>query len=98
MKQCQISFAMWHFTCTAMVLWIASRPPFNLFVPVHLPFVQMIPLCIFFAGFLVLGNLSLAFNSIGFYQYVPVLPLFLFLRSLHLKQGLALTEAPDSQR
>ncbi|CAL3970572.1 unnamed protein product, partial [Diplocarpon coronariae] len=37
------SFAMWHFTCTTIVLWIASRPCFNLFVPVRLPFLQMIP-------------------------------------------------------
>ena len=71
LKNMQISFAMWHFTCTSIVLWIASRRPFNLFVPVRLPFVQMIPLCSFFAGFLILGNLSLAYNSIGFYQYVP---------------------------
>lgn len=65
----QITFAMWHFTCTSIVLWIASRSPFNLFVPVRLPFWQMIPLCSFFAGFLILGNLSLAYNSVGFYQY-----------------------------
>lgn len=70
LKKMQISFAMWHFTCTTVVLWIASRSPFNLFVPVRLPFLQMIPLCSFFAGFLILGNLSLAYNSIGFYQYV----------------------------
>jgi solute carrier family 35 protein E3 len=31
----------------------------------------MVPLCSFFAGFLILGNLSLAYNSVGFYQYVP---------------------------
>ena len=66
----QITFAMWHFTCTAGTLWLASRAPFNLFVPVRLPFLQMIPLCSFFAGFLILGNLSLAYNSVGFYQYV----------------------------
>jgi hypothetical protein len=70
LKSMQITFAMWHFTCTSIVLYIASRSPFNLFVPVRLPFMQMIPLCSFFAGFLILGNLSLAYNSIGFYQYV----------------------------
>jgi hypothetical protein len=69
----QITFAMWHFTCTSIVLYIASRSPFNLFVPVRLPFWQMIPLCSFFAGFLILGNLSLAYNSVGFYQYVSLL-------------------------
>ena len=70
LKQMQICFAMWHFSCTSIVLWIASRRPFNLFVPVRLPFLQMIPLCSFFAGFLILGNLSLAYNSVGFYQFV----------------------------
>ncbi|KAI9051917.1 hypothetical protein LZ554_004173 [Drepanopeziza brunnea f. sp. 'monogermtubi'] len=73
LKLMQISFAMWHFTCTTIVLGIASRPPFNLFVPVRLPFLQMIPLCSFFAGFLILGNLSLAFNSIGFYQLAKIM-------------------------
>ncbi len=72
LKKMQISFAMWHFTCTSIVLWIASRSPFNLFVPTRLPLAQMIPLCSFFAGFLILGNLSLAYNSIGFYQYVSI--------------------------
>jgi solute carrier family 35, member E3 len=70
LKNCQISYAMWHFTCTSIVLWLATRRPFKLFVPVRLPFLQMIPLCSFFAGFLILGNLSLAYNSIGFYQWV----------------------------
>ncbi|EKD12655.1 uncharacterized protein L3040_005240 [Drepanopeziza brunnea f. sp. 'multigermtubi'] len=73
LKLMQISFAMWHFTCTTIVLGIASRAPFNLFVPVRLPFLQMIPLCSFFAGFLILGNLSLAYNSIGFYQLAKIM-------------------------
>ncbi|KAE8449522.1 hypothetical protein EG329_008131 [Mollisiaceae sp. DMI_Dod_QoI] len=73
LKNMQISFAMWHFTCTSIVLWLASRSPFNLFVPVRLPFLQMLPLCAFFAGFLVLGNLSLAYNSIGFYQLAKIM-------------------------
>jgi solute carrier family 35 protein E3 len=76
LKNMQISFAMWHFTCTSIVLYIASRSPFNLFVPVRLPFLQMIPLCSFFAGFLILGNLSLAYNSIGFYQYVVYVAMY----------------------
>ncbi|KAG4436869.1 hypothetical protein IFR05_007632 [Cadophora sp. M221] len=73
LKNMQITFAMWHFTCTTIVLWIASRSPFNLFVPVRLPFIQMIPLCSFFAGFLILGNLSLAYNSVGFYQLAKIM-------------------------
>ncbi|TAQ91096.1 hypothetical protein B7494_g517 [Chlorociboria aeruginascens] len=73
LKNMQITFAMWHFACTSIVLWIASRSPFNLFIPVRLPFLQMIPLCSFFAGFLILGNLSLAYNSVGFYQLAKIM-------------------------
>jgi solute carrier family 35 protein E3 len=36
----------------------------------------MIPLCSFFAGFLILGNLSLAYNSVGFYQYVNFVAMY----------------------
>jgi len=44
----------------------------------------MIPLCALFAGFLVLGNLSLTYNSVGFYQLAkimttPCVALFQFL-------------------
>ena len=69
----QITFAMWHFACTSLVLWIASQKPFHLFEPIRLPFLKMIPLCSFFAGFLILGNLSLAFNSVEFYQLTKVM-------------------------
>ncbi|KAI9834379.1 MAG: hypothetical protein M1819_002990 [Sarea resinae] len=81
LKQMQISFAMWHFACTAAVLWIASHRPFNLFTPVRLPFFQMIPLCSFFAGFLILNNLSLTFNTVGFYQLAKIMttPCVVFL-------------------
>src|SRR5579862_7047010 len=68
-----VSFAMWHFTCTAALLWIASHRPFNLFQPVRLPVAKMIPICSFFAGFLILNNLSLAFNSVGFYQLAKIM-------------------------
>ena len=88
LKNCQISYAMWHFTCTSVVLWLATRSPFKLFVPVRLPFLQMIPLCSFFAGFLILGNLSLAYNSIGFYQWV-------LKDEYHLELA---NNPPDSQR
>ncbi|KAH8776133.1 triose-phosphate transporter family-domain-containing protein [Hyaloscypha finlandica] len=92
LKHAQVSFAMWHFTCTSIVLWIASRRPFNLFVPVRLPFLQMIPLCSFFAGFLILGNLSLAYNSIGFYQLAKILttPCVALLQYLYLGKSVTL--------
>lgn len=87
----QISFAMWHFTCTSIVLYIASKPPFNLFVPIRLPFLQMLPLCSFFAGFLILGNLSLAYNSIGFYQLAKIMttPCVALLQYIYLGKSIS---------
>ncbi|KAI9684413.1 MAG: hypothetical protein M1829_002223 [Trizodia sp. TS-e1964] len=84
LRSMQISFAMWHFLCTAIVLWIASHKPFRLFEPVRLPFLKMIPLCTFFAGFLILNNLSLAYNSVGFYQLAKIMttPCVVFLNYL----------------
>ncbi|CAG8977281.1 hypothetical protein HYALB_00010901 [Hymenoscyphus albidus] len=92
LRKLQISFAMWHFTCTTIVLWIASRSPFSLFVPVRLPFFQMIPLCGFFAGFLILGNLSLALNSIGFYQLAKIMttPSVALLQYFFLRKSITL--------
>ncbi|KAM3087760.1 hypothetical protein ACMFMG_001833 [Clarireedia jacksonii] len=91
LKKMQISFAMWHFTCTTIVLWIASRSPFNLFVPIRLPFLQMIPLCSFFAGFLILGNLSLTFNSVGFYQLAKIMttPCVALLQFIFLQKSVS---------
>ncbi|KAG9247550.1 triose-phosphate transporter family-domain-containing protein [Calycina marina] len=87
----QISFAMWHFTCTTIVLYIASNSPFRLFIPVRLPFLQMIPLCSFFAGFLVLGNMSLAYNSVAFYQLAKIMttPCVALLQYLFLKKSVS---------
>ena len=64
---------MWHFACTAIVLYTASRKPFSLFEPVRINFIKMLPLCCFFTGFLVLNNLSLTFNSVGFYQMAKIM-------------------------
>ncbi|KAI9840934.1 MAG: hypothetical protein M1837_001113 [Sclerophora amabilis] len=73
LRKMQMSFATWHFTCTALVLWVACHRPFHLFEPVRLPVIRMLPLCCFFAGFLVLNNLSLAYNSVGFYQLAKIM-------------------------
>ena len=64
---------MWHFLCTFLVLYIATLRPFSLFPAVRLPILQMLPISAFFAGFLLLGNLSLAFNTVGFYQLAKVM-------------------------
>jgi len=90
LKKMQISFAMYHFACTGLVLGIASQSHFRLFVPIRLPFIQMIPLCSLFAGFLVLGNLSLAYNSVGFYQLAKIMttPCVALLQYLLLKTSI----------
>ena len=73
LAHCQISIAMWHFLCTFLVLYLATLRPFSLFPAVRLPILQMLPISAFFAGFLLLGNLSLAFNTVGFYQLAKVM-------------------------
>jgi solute carrier family 35 protein E3 len=64
---------MWHFATTALVLFVASRSPFRLFKPVRLNPWDMLPVCAFFAGYVVLGNLSLTYNDVGFYQLAKVM-------------------------
>jgi solute carrier family 35 protein E3 len=82
---------MWHFTCTSIVLYIASKPPFKLFVPIRLPSLQLLPLCSFFAGFLILGNLSLTYNSIGFYQLAKIMttPCVALLQYIYLGKSIS---------
>jgi drug/metabolite transporter (DMT)-like permease len=64
---------MWHFTATGLVLLISTLHPFRAFKAVKLNVWNMMPVCAFFAGYVVLGNLSLTFNSIGFYQLSKVM-------------------------
>jgi len=64
---------MWHFTATGLVLFISTRAPFRAFKAIRLNPWQMLPVCAFFAGYVVLGNLSLTLNSIGFYQLSKVM-------------------------
>ena len=71
--RCQTFIAAWHFTCTFLVLYAATRSPFKFFKPVRVPLKQMLPTSAFFVGFLVLGNISLAFNTVGFYQLAKVM-------------------------
>ena len=73
LRNCQILIAMWHFAATAVVLYIATRLPFDLFKAVWLPFWHTLPISAFFAGFLLLGNLSLALNTVGFYQLAKIM-------------------------
>lgn len=71
LKSCQLMVVMWHFTATALALYISTK--FRAFKAVRLNPWDMLPVCAFFAGYVVLGNLSLTFNSIGFYQLSKVM-------------------------
>jgi len=73
LKACQVMVVMWHFTATTLVLFISTLRPFHAFKAVRLNIWNMLPVCGFFAGYVVLGNLSLTFNSIGFYQLSKVM-------------------------
>lgn len=72
-KKCQLMVVMWHFTATGLVLFVSTLGPFRAFKAVRLNPLHMLPVCGFFAGYVVLGNLSLTFNSIGFYQLSKVM-------------------------
>ncbi|KAF2790063.1 TPT-domain-containing protein [Melanomma pulvis-pyrius CBS 109.77] len=73
LKACQLMVVMWHFTATGLVLFISTRGPFRAFKAIRLNPWDMLPVCAFFAGYVVLGNLSLTYNSIGFYQLSKVM-------------------------
>ncbi|KAF1957492.1 TPT-domain-containing protein [Byssothecium circinans] len=73
LKTCQLMVVMWHFATTAVVLFVASRAPFRAFKAVRLNPWDMLPVCAFFAGYVVLGNLSLTYNDVGFYQLAKVM-------------------------
>ena len=60
-----------HFLVTSIALSLLARLGF--FHPKPLPVTAVIPLAASFCGFVVLTNLSLQFNSVGFYQMVKVM-------------------------
>lgn len=69
----QSTFAAFHFSVTALTLYIASRPSVGMFTPSRASFISMIPLGLAMCLNVVLPNLSLAFSSVAFYQIVRVL-------------------------
>ncbi|KAF2750318.1 TPT-domain-containing protein [Sporormia fimetaria CBS 119925] len=73
LKSCQLMVVMWHFAATGLVLFVSTKSPFRAFKSVRLNPWNMLPVCAFFAGYVVLGNLSLTHNSIGFYQLSKVM-------------------------
>lgn len=63
-----------HFIVTFLGLVLCARA--GMFEVKPLRIRQMLPLCISFCGFVVLNNLSLQYNSVGFYQVCVTLPVF----------------------
>ncbi|OQU96123.1 hypothetical protein CLAIMM_02252 [Cladophialophora immunda] len=72
-RKFQIGTAAWHFTATSVLLYIATLKPFSFFKPVRLAVRDVLPLSTLFLGFLVLGNLSLALNTVSFYQLAKIM-------------------------
>lgn len=72
-RQCQCTFASFHFFVTAATLYILSRPIFGLFVPMHLRIRTMIPLAVAMCLNIILMNVSLAISTITFYQIARIL-------------------------
>lgn len=73
LRKSQILIAIWHFAATFLVLLSATYRKWRLFTAVRLPILKVLPLSAFFAGFLILNNLSLANNPVGFYQLSKIL-------------------------
>jgi len=80
LKHCQFSTTTYHFLTTFVLLYLASAPPgliANWYKPVFtirwLPIRSILPICILFASFLVLGNFSLTYNSVSFFQLAKIL-------------------------
>jgi len=69
-----------HFCVTALGLWICARV--GVFQAKSLPFKEVFLLSLSFCGFVVLTNLSLQLNSVGFYQVAKTLttPVIMFIQ------------------
>ena len=98
-KQIPVAFTAFHFAVTGIALYVFSLPRINLFEPKFISPIKMLPLCLSFAGFVILTNLSLAYNSVAFYQMAKVLTtptiviinLLIYHKQITLNIGLALS-------
>ncbi|KAK1144752.1 hypothetical protein N8T08_004763 [Aspergillus melleus] len=72
-RNCQISFAAYHFFVTGATLWVASRPWCGLFVPKEVNIRQMLPLSAAMGVQVILQNLGLANSSVMFHQLARLL-------------------------
>ncbi|KAF2136334.1 uncharacterized protein K452DRAFT_259224 [Aplosporella prunicola CBS 121167] len=95
MHDAQVLFTIWHFACTAAVLWLASRAPFRAFKPVRLPVRKILPICVLFTAYVILGNMSLSYNTIGFYQLAKVMttPVVVLITFVMFKTPISMSKA-----
>ncbi|CAJ1007638.1 putative Triose-phosphate Transporter family [Leishmania naiffi] len=75
-----------HFLITTLGLFICRM--MGVFEPKRVPVAKILPLCLGFCGFVTLTNLSLIFNSIGFYQLTKVLttPMLVVIQTLYYQK------------
>lgn len=86
-----------HFAITTLGLFACHMT--GVFEPKRIEVLKIIPLCLSFCGFVALTNMSLVYNTVGFYQLIKVLttPLLVIIQSLFyqktfsIKVKLALT-------
>lgn len=70
-----------HFAITTLGLFCCHMA--GVFEPKKIEIMKIIPLCLSFCGFVALTNLSLVYNTIGFYQLIKVLttPLLVIIQT-----------------
>jgi solute carrier family 35 protein E3 len=73
LKNCQLSFASFHFFVTWLTLHTLSRPKFAYFAPRRASIKDLIPLSVAMCLNVILPNLSLAYSSVTFYQIARIL-------------------------
>ncbi|KAL8984344.1 MAG: hypothetical protein Q9205_001670 [Flavoplaca limonia] len=72
-KQCQVSFASFHFFVTALTLFVLSRPRLAMFTPEPVRIKTLLPLAVAMSLNVILPNASLQFSSVTFYQLARIL-------------------------
>ena len=69
----QTSFASFHFACTTLTLYLASRRSVGMFLPRRAGLLEILPLAAAMCFNVILPNLSLAYSSVTFYQIARIL-------------------------
>jgi solute carrier family 35 protein E3 len=76
LKDFQLATAVYHFSVTFLILFAASYGlprSHRVFDPIYIPVTRMLSISAFFSAAVVLGNVRLAYCSIGFFQLSKIL-------------------------